>query len=426
MRDTLWCQVSFMFGYRPILPNLKVMRVASVDLFDPIDMGILRLCNQSVKELSIEYFRAIGDTANPARLKTVFEPCLSSTPNLERLSLMLPYPLFDLDSALQYHDRLRHLRVDTPVDSRCVASAASLPNLESLSICLVEPVTTPVHFKSLRSLSISGSEYGLESIGTFIASMHAPRLRKLSLTSSNMHSHGLRTELSQCLHPLATQFPSLTAFDLTFSQSREFQRGYFGSRNPGGTLAELLEPLLALHALRDVSLDLHGPLVPYSTADFCRMAEAWPDLETLSLGLERPPDISAGPHLVEWRSSFRDLEPSRGHVWGTGGGTVQYADYDAFVSFARLCPRLHTLWIPLVRIETVNVPTDVLGPSLSEGCPTEHGLRHLHVLEVLCPEAPGRDAESRRVAVFAEMMKQVFPLAAVHWSPQSFTIIYPA
>ncbi|KAM5540972.1 hypothetical protein V8D89_005283 [Ganoderma adspersum] len=411
LRDTFWCQISFIFGDRPILPNLKVMHFVSLDLSDPIDMGVLRLFNPSIQELSIEFLRAIGDRGNATRLRTAFGSCLLSTPNLERLSLIPPYPLLDLESVPQSHPRIRHLRVDAPINAWCLTSLSSLPDLEYLSICLLEPVTTPVHFKSLHSLSISGCKSGLESVSTLIASMDAPYLRKLSLVSSHRHSCDLRTELSHCLQPLPTQFSSLTAFDWTFSQFREFKYGYPGPRNPGGTLAELLEPLLALHALRDLSLDLNGPFVPYSTADFCRMAEAWPDLETLALGLERPPEIHAVPHPLESRASLRGVEASRGHIYGGGpGGPVQYADYDAFASFARHCPRLHTLRIPLVRIDSV---TDI--PGLPEGCPTGHGLCHLYVDAVLCPEAPGWGAGLRRVAVFAEMMKQVFPLAVVHW-----------
>ena len=397
------------------------MHLESVDLSDPIDMGILCLFNPSVQELSIEFFRATGDTGNSTRLRAAFEPCFS-TPNLERLSLMLPYPLLDLESVSQSHPRLRHLRVDAPINARCLTSLASLPNLEYLSVRLLESVTTPARFKRLRRLAISSCKRGLESIGSLIAFMDAPCLRKLSLASSNRHSCNLRTELSHCLQSLPPQFSSLTAFDWTFSQFREFKYGYPGPRNPGGTLAELLEPLLSLRTLRDVSLDLHGPIVPYSSADFCRMAEAWPDLETLALGLERPPETYAVPHPLEWRASYgsRDVEStSRGHMCsGRPGYPVQHADYDAFVSFARHCPRLHTLGIPSVRIDSV---TDIIIPSLPEGCPAGHGLRHLYVVDVDCPEAPdqGRDTKSGREAVFAEMMKHVFPLAAVHWSSLS-------
>ena len=397
------------------------MHFESVDLSDPIDMGILCLFNPSVQELSIEFFRATGDTGNSTRLRAAFEPCFS-TPNLERLSLMLPYPLLDLESVSQSHPRLRHLRVDAPINARCLTSLASLPNLEYLSVRLLESVTTPARFKRLRRLAISSCKRGLESIGSLIAFMDAPCLRKLSLASSNRHSCNLRTELSHCLQSLPTQFSSLTAFDWTFSQFREFKYGYPGPRNPGGTLAELLEPLLSLRTLRDVSLDLHGPIVPYSSADFRRMAEAWPDLETLALGLERPPETYVVPHPLEWRASYasRDVEStSGGHIrrGEAPGRPAQYADYDVFVSFARHCPRLHTLGIPSVRIDSV---TDII-PGLLEGCPTGHGLHHLYVVDVDCPEAPdqGRDAKSGRVAVFAEMMKQIFPLAAVHWSSLS-------
>ncbi len=50
------------------------------------------------------------------------------------------------------------------------------------------------------------------------------------------------------------------------------------------------------------------------------------------------------------------------------------------------------------------------------GSPTlGNQLRNLHVREVLYPEASGRDARCPRMHdVFLEVMRQIFPFAAVH------------
>ncbi|PIL25774.1 hypothetical protein GSI_11524 [Ganoderma sinense ZZ0214-1] len=345
------------------------------------------------------------------RLKAAFATCFSSTPGLERLSLETRFFILDLDSLPQSHPGLRSLRVFERITPHHLTFLASLPVLESLHISLSEPVKTPIRFEKLLSLSIA---HDLDTAATLITSMDAPCLRNLSLNSFHPDSLSLRAELSQCLHPLVARFPSLTGFHWRCSQESDRSYGYYGSRNPNGTLAELLEPLFSLRPLRDVSLRLSGPIVPYSSTDFKRMAEAWPALETLALDLDHPDSVDLDPR-------YRRLVPH----WTGSAPPVQQADLGAFVAFARHCPRLHTVRIPRVWMESItNVPRLLALPSESEsesesGCTrmalTRHGLRLLNVHKILCPEAPQGLGSVRfnnlKNEAFRQVMGPVFPFA---------------
>ncbi|KAM5540946.1 hypothetical protein V8D89_005257 [Ganoderma adspersum] len=352
-------------------------------------MGALRLLKPSVQELTIEFYSVYPN--HKPRLKAAFASCFSSTPNLQRLSLILPYSPLDLEILPQSHPRLRYLRVVQPVSPHCLISIASLPDLESLSICIIEPVNIPVLFKKLRILSITRVD--LDKAASLIAFTEAPRLRNLSIDSSHQDSVNLRTELLQCLDPLVSRFPSLTAFEWRCWQFNSWRSGYHGSRDPCTTLAELIEPLLSLRALRDLSLDVDGPIVPYSSTDFRRMAEAWPDLEALSLNLDHPLDSESA---------------------GGRDGLIQYANVDSLASFARICPRLHKLRIPRVFIDSITDIPSLVPPSESEYPAAGRQLRLLQVGKLLCPGGPGWRDGPRMNEVFREMMMPVFPFAAFH------------
>ena len=389
--DTFWCQVMYILGNAPILPHLTAIHFFSMDCYYPIDMGVLRLLNPSIQELTIEV-RSV-DPTTASRLEAAFESCFSSTSNLQRLSLISNSSPLDLEALPQSHPHLRYLKVVQPVSPTWLTSIASLPDLEFLSICILESINIPVQFKKLRSLSITRLGPDGDNAAITIASTEAPHLRKFSFDSSHVDSTTLRTELLQWLEPLVLRFPSLIAFEWKCWQFHEFQWGYHGSRYPGATLAELIEPLLSLRTLRDLLLDVDGPFVPYSFTDFRRMAEAWPDLETLSLKLDHA-------HNTD---SARSNDPT------------QYANIDSLVSLARRCPCLHTLRIPRVLIDSITHIPSLTSPSESEYLAAGHRLLHLHVSDdILCFEAPRGKDGPRRNEVFREMMMPVFPFAAFH------------
>ncbi|KAM5540967.1 hypothetical protein V8D89_005278 [Ganoderma adspersum] len=204
-----------------------------------------------------------------------------------------------------------------------------------------------------------------------------------SLSTLGTGTRGDHAGISQCLNMFITgRFPSLTAFHWRCDQLGDRKYGYDGTRDPGATLAELVEPLLSLPTLRHLSLYFSGPIIPYSAADFCRIAEAWPDLETLS------------------------LDSSHGSGSGVEGHPVQYGDRECFVPFARQCPHLRTLRIPRVKIE-LNVGTSIVP------FPTPHHLCDLNVETILCPEEPEWD-QSRLEEMLLDFVEDIFPFAAVH------------
>ena len=414
LHDTFWCRIAAIFGDTPILPRLTAIHFISADTRRSIDMGALRLLNSGVRELTIEYSSL--PLGHVGRLETAFANCLPSTPKLERLSLKLDCPLVDLDALPQSHPHLRHLRVSATVDPHCLTSLAALPHLESLSISLFARVNVHTTLRFKRLLSLSVYRLGLDTASPLLTPVEAPRLRKLFISTSHIDPRGFRADLFRSLLPFSERFPCLT----TFRWSCSFVALSHGLPASSGsaTLAAIIEPLLSLRTLRNLLLEVRGPVVPYSSADLGRMAEAWPDLEALTLILELM-------YYGEWRAVLRfgppNALPHTVTVTGTGTGSgaaygpVQHADYDAFAAFARHCPSLCALRIPRVRIDP-----DADIPSLPSGFPTSHGLRHLLVCELLGldPEVPDerRDAQSRRNGVFLRMMKQVFPHAEVHLS----------
>ncbi|KAM5540950.1 hypothetical protein V8D89_005261 [Ganoderma adspersum] len=376
LHDTFWCRIAAIFGDAPILPRLTAIHFISADTRRSIDMGALRLLNPSIRELTIKY--ASVPSGHVERLDTAFAACFPSTPKLEKLSLRW----------------IVHL-------STCTRSRSRIPT------CATSNLNTTLRFKRLLSLSVY--RLGLGPASPLLTPMEAPRLRKLFISTSHIDPRGFRAELFQSLLPFAERFPCLTTFHWSCSFVA-LSNGHPASRDPGATLAELIEPLLSLRTLRNLLLEVRGPVVPYSSADFGRMAEAWPDLETLSLMLEHMYDR-------EWCASLRldprNFPPGAGAGSGAAGGPVQDADYDAFAAFARHCPHLHALRIPRVRIDA-----DADIPTLSSGSPTSHGLQQLLVCELLGldPEASDerRDGQSRRNGAFLQMMKQIFPYADVH------------
>ena len=354
----------------------------------PVDMGALRLLNPSVRELSMRFDRMRME--DESKLKASFSYALSAAPNLEKLCIVVVrWPPVDLDSLPQSNPRLRHLKIDAKAHPRHLASIASLPDLEHLSIRLGGLVNDNMRFECLRSLAIV-SDYGLgiPHLHALITCLDAPQLHRFSIESEYSHE------------PLGNQlrfFVPLSSGRFPFLQAFHWRCGQLGDKDPDATLTELIEPLLFLQTLREVSLDFAGPIVPYSSADFSKMAEAWPDLE--SFGLD-----AYVSHL---------LPP------GANDDLIQCANLESFAFFARHCPRLRSLRIPRVKIDIDTSADTPVKPST-----TPHRLHELSVDTILCPEESQWDASHSEV--FRDSIKRIFPFAAIHlltslrsWSPPS-------
>ena len=283
---------------------------------------------------------------------------------------MLPISLLDLTLLPQTHSSLRQLRIDTPCFPSHLDAFATLPCLEDLSIRLRGLVNSPIRFRTLSRLTISVFEWLI--IEALFIHMDAPCLRTFSITTKMNGSNTLRDDSAPCMRAVSARFPHLTDFHWRFSQSFQLKMGYFGDTDVGSPLAELIEPLFALRDLRSFSYNFLGPVVPFSSADIERIAEAWPDLVTCRLIQE------------DWH---------------------YYVDFASIVSLARHCRKIRTLWFPRIHFDlAADDPAMFLQDRLM--------LHKLSAEVITCPQA---SSDSGPPVVTAEelrrMVQEVFPWA---------------
>ncbi|KAI1785462.1 hypothetical protein LXA43DRAFT_953893 [Ganoderma leucocontextum] len=362
LQNTFWCQLSSALGNgTPILPRLEVVTLFSLEKpfrFSSFDMGPLCLLNPSIRALHIFLPRPGAEAGTD--LRQVLSASLSSLLNLELLSVQVPVLVLDLESLPQSHPRLCCLQLDTSfqVHFNHLMIFASFPSLEHLSISLGDLAAPqlPVTFSGLRSLLVSSGE--LSAIGALIAHADAPQLRSLSIFQTHGDSNRTCQELPTHLRRLTVKCPHLTRFCWNSTQHHIHPA-------PGSTvqltLTKLIRPLLSLRALRHFSAWFCGLIItPYSPADFGTIAEAWPDLETFDF-------LYYG---------------KRGAV-----GQCYYVDLEFIICFARHCPRLRDLNIPVVQFDS-NASLAAVHP------PMPHWPCIVFVEHVLCPG--GEEDEDRR------------------------------
>ena len=366
MHTTFWSQVSMAFGVTPILPLLETVVFQSFNSNRHVDMGTMCLLKPSVQAITIE-FRAVDDRIEEP-LRDSFSVCLSSVPHLQKLSLALPVSLLDVTLLPQTHSNLRQLRIDTPCFPHHLGALAGLSCLEDLSMPLRGLVNSPVHFGRLDRLGISSFEWIV--LEALFAHMDAPRLRALSITTNMDGSNTLRDDCASCMRAVSAKFPYLTGFHWRYFQTFARKMGYFGDTNVGSPLAELIEPLFALRNLRSFSYYFLGPVVPLSSRDMERIAEAWPDLEVFRLHQEN-----------DWNYHF---------------------DFASIISLARRCSRIHTLHLPRVQFNPISDNATVL--------PQDRlGLRELSIGWITYP--PGSDSDSPAMTdeELRRRIQEVFP-----------------
>ncbi|PIL25743.1 hypothetical protein GSI_11493 [Ganoderma sinense ZZ0214-1] len=262
-----------------------------------------------------------------------------------------------------------------PTNSR---SSLLSPNLERLFFNLSPwAPTRPVAFKEFRDLEVFSSD--LAAIGALLIYIDTPHLQSLSLSKTH-HNPGTAdgTQLSKGLpahlHTVATKWPALTAFQLHFNRPRAVLGR--STRRDGATA----EPLAARHPPRTPPLPARAP--------HCR-----------SVPLR----------------SFRlcdDLARGRHHV-GLG----------ALVAFARGCPRLHTLHLPILKFDPTG-DSDAASIAAVQQLEVEplraagggHWLRELAVRYIIYP-GPRREGEVDGTAATAELLqdctRKLFPSATL-------------
>ncbi|KAM5540938.1 hypothetical protein V8D89_005249 [Ganoderma adspersum] len=424
LEDTFWYRLSSAFGDMPILPRLEVATIRSRRTLD-VDAGVLRLLNPSTRELDVNLPNISWEQVK--QLEKPFKDCVSLMQNLEILWMRADLGelsldrFLDLESFPLFHPRLRSLtfRQDcTPsVELNCLRHLAALPDLENLTINLHssgEPASFSVTFERLSKLAVSCSQF--HEVGIFFAHIDAPRLRSLSVTETWGNTDAIAQELPNHLHTLVAKCPALTAFELDSRQAHIFKVGYMGQRRVGAPLAELIAHLLGLRTMQRFSAWFSGPAVPYTPADLRGIAEAWPNLEAFT---------------------FSDSEDGG---WSPG---ERYADVESVAAFARHCPRLRSLHIPTVLLdspdasepsqqEPVGEATTAVAPDAnSTPAKLPHSLRSLYVHHVGRRDGhrrEGRDSDYWKEdgRQFRALMQPVFPSAVIHVGSESAIVMHVA
>nr|VWO95146.1 Peptidyl-lysine N-acetyltransferase Pat (EC (Protein lysine acetyltransferase) [Ganoderma boninense] len=263
------------------------------------------------------------------------------------------------------------------IDHLCPLSA--LPHLEHLAISLGarEPPNLRIALPELRSLAVSCDGFGV--IGAVLAHVEMPQLQTFSLTETHENSSDMSRELPAHLRTLVAKY--------------------------------LLAPLLVRRAMRRLVLCLwfEGPVVPFTPA-FHAIAEAWPDLETFSL------------------KGMGDSDADDGDGGGGMPPLEQYADLGSVVAFARHCPRLCSLHIPLVQLdpsfeaESSDAESATADRLAHLEAPAPHyWLRELIVEQVQDDPGPGHseEGEDRQgdrelgLARLRGLLGKVFPFASI-------------
>ena len=277
-----------------------------------------------------------------------------------------------------------------------------------------EPVSFSVTFGRLSKLAVSCSQF--HEVGIFLAHIDAPRLRSLSVTETWGNADAIAQELPNHLHTLVAKCPALTAFELDSQQAHILKVGYMGQRPVGAPLAELIAPLLSLRTMQRFAAWFSGPAVPYIPADLHAIAEAWPDLE---------------------KFTFHDWEDGG---WSSG---ERYADIESVAAFARHCPRLRSLRIPTVLLDSPDAPgaspqepvgevaTAVASEANSPPARLPHSLHTLYVQHVGRRDGHLREGQDSDYweedgRQFRALMHPVFPSAVIEVGSESTIVIHVA
>ncbi|PIL25776.1 hypothetical protein GSI_11526 [Ganoderma sinense ZZ0214-1] len=392
LEDTFWCQLLSACGDTPILPHLEGATVRSSNTPRSIDTGVLRLVNTStVRDFDVAFRQSSQKELE--QLGKALEVCFSSMQNLEVLSMEVPDLASFIDMGLlpSLHPHLRYVKLFrsgyiTPDNLRLLAN---LPDLKYLNIGLLwdsEPLSFPVAFPQLRTLSVSCGDPG--GLLTVLDHIDAPQLHTFTVSERHKQSPDSSQTLPQLLRALVTKCPSLTRFEWGSEQLYVRRLGFFGTRHAGAPLTSLVAPLLSHRAMRHFSVSFWGPIVPCSPDDFCAMAQAWPDLETFYLG-------------DEWDKHY--------------GWAERYADLESIAAFARHCPRLRSLCLPVVLFDSSSSSSSAFASEWTCRPPAPHWLRELSLDRVVCSvtgEAGDRSREDT-VGLFRGLMEMVFRSATI-------------
>ncbi|KAM5540973.1 hypothetical protein V8D89_005284 [Ganoderma adspersum] len=355
----------------PILPLLHSVdiTISSMDhtnltAQEALDRGIasILLISPSVREMKLS-FNGRMDPDNNKESEHVVSNACTRAPNLETLTLVA-FPWNQNLSILRSNPRLRSVTIRGMLGVDDIEPLAHLEELEHLFVILSGGcnLVSTLHFPSLRRLCLSGL---WDTICNLVEWVHAPHTRSLGLNIPQIDARQLIPQSHRCLQSTVRKFPALER--LTIHCTKFPPRSpHSQALNTSGLLMAIVEPLLSLRGLRDITLHFSACL-RLASDDLRMLAEAWPDVKELRVDVET---------VVGGRSGFESV-----------------------LHFARRCPHLRVLRLPAMDLahgafEGLEYPA------------SSHPLRYLHVTKVVFPH--GADL-SREMVVFVQ---RVFPNAA--------------
>ncbi|RDX49733.1 hypothetical protein OH76DRAFT_509123 [Lentinus brumalis] len=230
---------------------------------------------------------------------------------------------------------------------------SSLPHLESLSLTLSQASPAHLTFDHVRVLVLTSVWHPME---VFLDSALLPQLRSLTISVPHEDPARLSPQCASHFRVLADKHTRLTELHLKCYKSTvhnpvggtPVQRTW---QKPApmlaGALCAVIEPLLRLHELRNVSLSFGDFCFAYNASDIQCLAESWPDIETFRLELTTLEQLRAG--------------------------------FESLVHFAEHCPRLRALHLPEMEL-THDAFDKIRYPK------RPHPLRELNVARVVFPQ----------------------------------------
>lgn len=207
--------------------------------------------------------------------------------------------------------------------SQAIPHLASLPTLRELRLVDISDTgTTSLPFPALKKLSISINNATERFLIPFLGKLGAPVLQELKI------HYDVRLDYRTDLRPAASQIRDILRNLSRFTHLRAFTLDGFNLAAPPENehilRALMLAPLLTLRKLE--TLEMRGVPAMLSSGDAATMARAWPRLQCLRIS-----DKVYFPDHLERRTLLQT---------------------DDLLPFARFCPDLHTLGLPLEIEET--------------------------------------------------------------------------
>ncbi|PIL25795.1 hypothetical protein GSI_11545 [Ganoderma sinense ZZ0214-1] len=397
---TIWEELLAVTDHAPVLPKLQSVAFCYFSS-TALNTAAFSLLSPSVRKLNLNIDNEDWSESD-VKICGIFTHSFGAAPEIEKLQLECHPSGLGLSLLQTYCSHLHRLEVSLPLDLEAMQLLVQLPALQYLSISLTqwdfsetslsfafkgnwETPGLPVIFAELCSLAISCSELRLGVVDPLLTHVEFPRLQSFSLSEKHIEFNNVSEKFPSHLRTgiLLAKCPSLTAFAWTSTHIWDPHTGYRGGHRASiAPLAQLVSPLLSHRTLRRFSVQLNGPLVPYTPADFCAFAAAWPDLETF--------------HLVD----------EEGSSWGLG---ERFADLESVFAFACYCPRLRSLALP--RLEEHN--SEALVNAAARRPPAPHWLRELSTTIFLWDEVWDWDRREKIVGQSHGLMQDVFPLVTL-------------